>query len=217
MSGHPKLEVLSGYHDGELGRAERTELESHLAICGECQQRLNGLRRMSERLSRLEGLEPPDELRASLDRRVAELGVSRDLIQRLEATIRGIPLQPSLAVIFSLIIALAVIMFLFVHGVDRHRRGLPVRLEPAATSEIPAKPAAGVRRVAGRTFERTEQGWREQGLKADRVDRRIVSESEAGRAWLARHPALAALARLPGHVRLTVDGKIVELVNPVAP
>ncbi len=217
MSEHPKFEILSGYHDGELEHAERERIENHLASCGQCRHRLDGVRGLSARLNRLATLEPPDELRGRLERRVADLEVRKDPVQRLESMLRGVPLQPSLAVIFALIIALAVIMFLFVHGVDRHRRGLPVRLEPAASSEAPEKPSATIRQLAGRTFEHTDQGWREQGLKGDRIEQMVLSASAPGRRWLARHPSLVPVSRLPGRVLLEVDGHVVELVNPAPP
>lgn len=219
MSEHPNVEILSGYHDGELGPAKRAEIERHLASCGHCRHRLNGLQEVSMRLGQLGSLEPPVALRTTLERRLRDREVSKDPVQRLEATLRSLSLQPSLAVIFALIIALAVIMFLFVHGVDRHRRGLPVHLERAPSSEAGSGGSAGVRYLAGRAFVPLPggRGWSERGLEGSKVDERVETASRAGRLWLASHPELEALTRLSGTVRFSVDGRVVELVNPGSP
>ncbi|HKI85156.1 MAG TPA: zf-HC2 domain-containing protein, partial [Thermoanaerobaculia bacterium] len=182
MNEHPNVEILSGYHDGELEAAKRRELELHLASCDRCRHRLSGLRQVSLSLGRLGSLEPPADLRTSLERRLGDRKMAKDPIQRLEATLRGLSLQPSLAVVFALIIALAIIMFLFVHGVDRHRRGLPVHLERAPSSEAGSEEHAGVRHLAGRTFVpmAAGRGWSEEGLDGRKVDKRVKTASPAG-------------------------------------
>ena len=56
------------YHQGELASQERLEFEQHLAVCAECQQELNSLRRLDQLTSNVPQLELPPELAASLVR-----------------------------------------------------------------------------------------------------------------------------------------------------
>jgi anti-sigma factor RsiW len=59
------------YLDGELGPAERTELEAHLATCPVCPGILEAERRLSGALGALPGLEPSGDFEARFWARVA--------------------------------------------------------------------------------------------------------------------------------------------------
>ena len=55
---HPRVELLSTYLDERLEESDRRGLESHLEECSECHQRLQGMRRVMQRLESLDRQAP---------------------------------------------------------------------------------------------------------------------------------------------------------------
>ena len=67
---HPSEIALNDYVDDALGRAERAEIERHLATCAECRQTVDDLRELGRRVASLEPMQPPprpDRRRASTE------------------------------------------------------------------------------------------------------------------------------------------------------
>ena len=75
MNCDPSAELLSAFIDGEIGSADREELEVHMAGCEGCRSRFGSLRALKHAVARLEGREgPPGAVRA----RVENLRFERD-------------------------------------------------------------------------------------------------------------------------------------------
>ena len=64
-------ENIAAYVDGELGPAERAELETHLASCGSCRELAAAEQRLGELFAALEPIEPPGEFEARFWARIA--------------------------------------------------------------------------------------------------------------------------------------------------
>lgn len=203
MTVHVSLEQLSSYLDLELAEPERFGLEHHLNDCASCRGRLDGLRSVVARLERLEQQAPPSELAFLVERRVAAEADRLGLQGRLERTIKTLFIQPSMTPIFGLVVALALILYLFSFGVARQQiRG--TRLV------VPVSPAAPVARmIAGREFIRTDGVWVERGLEPTAP----VTVLELG---VEIPVELLPFAGLGERVRLIQDGQVVEVVFPRA-
>jgi hypothetical protein len=65
-------ELLSAFHDNELGPEMRTAVEEHLDECPTCAQRLGELRQISLATRRLPEPIPPDQLGEKIEQRFAE-------------------------------------------------------------------------------------------------------------------------------------------------
>jgi anti-sigma factor RsiW len=70
MNRHATTEQLSAYLDRELGYVEVHQLEAHCAVCGECNTRLAGMRRVVHGLDRAGRAVPPAALRQQIRRQV---------------------------------------------------------------------------------------------------------------------------------------------------
>ena len=71
MSCAERRETLVAYLDRELGPAERTQLEAHLAGCETCRLALEAERRLSGALASLGAVEPPADFEARFWARIA--------------------------------------------------------------------------------------------------------------------------------------------------
>ena len=203
MTVHASLEQLSSYLDRELAERERVGVEEHLHDCASCRGRLDGLRSVIGRLERLELQAPPSDLSFLVERRVAAEADREGLQGRLERTIKTLFVQPALTPIFGLVVALALILYLFSFGVARQQARGTRLVVPV--SEAPAKSVE--RTIEGRRFTLTDGVWLEQGLDA--------STPVAVRELTSEVPAeLRPFAELGARVRLLLDGRPVELVFP---
>ena len=203
MTVHASLVRLSSYLDSEMVERDRLELEGHLEGCPSCQQRLDGLRGVVARLERLEHKAPPQDLAVLVERRVALEAERIGLGRRLEETFKTFLVQPSLTPVFGLVVALALILYLFSFGVARHSARGTRLVVPSS-----AQPVARVVTVAGREFVSVEGVWAERGLEStaavEVLDYRMVEA-----------PAeLRPFAELGGPVRLTYRGRPVEVLFP---
>lgn len=60
---HQKIkELISSYHDGELDREERKEVEEHLAKCEECRRAYEELSRFEEVMGKMQLKKPQKEM-----------------------------------------------------------------------------------------------------------------------------------------------------------
>lgn len=65
-------ELLSGYLDGELDRAQKEEVEQHLRECEKCRNELMELERLDQQVRTLEVEEPSREFFFQLNRRIMQ-------------------------------------------------------------------------------------------------------------------------------------------------
>lgn len=202
MTVHASLEKLSSYLDAELASGARVELEAHLSDCSTCRHRLDGLRRVVARLERLEQQAPPAELALLVERRVAAEAGRDGLRERLEQTVKTFLVLPSLTPIFGLVVALALILYLFSFGLARHQAP-GTRLVVPVSEPAPDAP----RMIAGRDFERVGDVWVERGLGAAQPEERLDFRGDS-----APPTVLAPFAELGGPVRLAHEGRVIELV-----
>ncbi len=204
MTVHASLEQLSSYLDAELARRERAELEGHLSGCPTCRRRLDGLRGVVARLERLEQQAPPRDLAVLVERRVAvETGRPR-LGTRLEETVKTFLVQPSLTPIFGLVVALALILYLFSFGVARQQERGTRLVVPA-----PAPESVVVRTIEGREFALSGEIWIERGLE------KVASFETLDLSAAETLPdELEPFAQLGGRVILTHEGRPVMAVFP---
>jgi anti-sigma factor RsiW len=225
MTAHATAETLSSYLDGELASPDRAAVERHIAACPGCRGRLDSLRRVVDNLRRIERAAPPPTLAQHVQRRVALEGDGGSLVARLEERMRRLPVASSLGTSFAVVLALAAILYLYAHGLDRRGdRSVPVVVPSReAAREFAAANAhrdpASVR-LDGVVFVLEGGRWVEGGLVgplatgAVAVAETVDPASEAGTAGLAGRPELAA--RLAGGEAAVVrDGdRAVELRPP---
>lgn len=222
---HATVEQLSAYLDAEVSERERRRVDEHLRGCESCRQRLAGLRSVAAGLRGLEAGRPPAELGYLVERQVAAAGPQQTLSERLESTARRLRLQPVLAPVFGVVLALAVILYLFAAGVARDRER-PTRLiigpsagaadegEPAAPAAAPRPPARVAaplesREVAGRLFDRAGEWWVERGLPEGTEVERLEAVALDPEAAAALEP-FRDLRR----ARLLHHRRVVEVIYP---
>jgi anti-sigma factor RsiW len=215
MTHHSSVEQLSIYLDDRLGEPERRRLERHLAACDDCRRRLAGMRRVVQGLERLERTAPPPQLAHQVEQRIGLEAGRQRLLERVERRLNLMMAQPSILPTFALVIALAVIVYLFAYGLERHQqRGVPVILEPPAGNM--GQELAESREVEGRVFEPRDGGWREQGSAGATPTLVLDLTTPDGRPkWIERYPELGGLSReLDGRVVLRLEEEWVEVILP---
>lgn len=140
---HPRVESLSAYMDEQLAETERRRLEQHLETCSECHRRLQGMRRVVERLQTLDRQAPPPYLGYQL-RRLAAVEAQRPaLVEKLEAGARRFTSQAAVVPVFAVVLALCLIIYLLSWGVhQQEQRRVPVILEGEQVPLVQEPPAA---------------------------------------------------------------------------
>lgn len=208
MTVHASLEQLSSYLDAELVERERVDVEEHLSECDGCRSRLAGLRGVVTRLESLDHQAPPADLAFLVERRVAMEADRTGLRAALEETVKTFMLQPSLTPIFGLVVALALIFYLFSFGVAREQAGGTRLVVPPPVADSAPSPGA-TRTIDGREFRHSGELWIESGLEP-------VTTIEALDLTGAESvpPELAPFAELGGTVWLTYEGRAVAVVFP---
>jgi anti-sigma factor RsiW len=209
MSRHATAEVLSAYLDDELGDAASRRLADHLEGCDDCRARLSSLRRVVNGLRRLERTAPPPVLAQEVERRLALSGRPAGRFERLEERLRGLPQSSSVFFTFALVVALAWLLFLFAHGVDRSQRPRTALVlgSPPTAPELTGE-VRETRQAAGRTFDLVDGVWRQRGLERKLAEFDVDAGSDAGREILAVYPDLATLG---DRILLQLEGSVVEL------
>ncbi|HVS62488.1 MAG TPA: zf-HC2 domain-containing protein [Thermoanaerobaculia bacterium] len=195
---HLPGEVLSAYIDEELTAPERREAEDHLGHCADCQDRLEGLRRVAGGLRSLERVAPPAMLEHGLRRHLAIDAKERGLRGRLEErSLAPRRLPTHFGLVFATVLAFAVILYLFAQALDVRQNG---SIGAVGAEFEGARPAVA--------FERDGALWRQERVLGEPA--RIVEvESEEGRRLLADLPALLALIEGSEGVVLEIDGEVV--------
>ena len=205
---HGNVEVLSSFVDGELEAPLRRAVESHLADCPPCRERISGLRRVVDELQALEAVAPPAGLSGRV-RRAALLDANRAGGLRWSAeSLRRWTGQPLLLPLFGVVTAMAVLMYLFTAWSDRAER--PGTRLIVGSQRAPVAPPAvegTVTRLAERTFERVDGRWIERG-----VDPGAVVETLDLRRPVAGSAELEAFRPLGGSVVLRDGDRVVEVL-----
>lgn len=134
MSAHLNIEVLSTYLDDQVSSDERGPLEAHLRSCQQCQEKLTGLRRVSQRLAKLERSAPPAHVVQELAFFIARKEQKIGLAEKLERALGRVTLQLSLLPLFAVVVALALIAYLLSWGVgSRSSSSVPVIFDTTGT------------------------------------------------------------------------------------
>lgn len=210
---HATIEDLSAYLDEQLAVADKARVEFHLASCGDCRARFDGLRRVSRSLGRLERLAPPSSLDQMVARRIALEGDKPHWLDRIESGLLYAQRQSSFLALFAVVVALAAMSVFLVQAVDRRRNAtIPVLFgDPAGL----LSPISEIRRLAGRELMRGREGWVETGLAVIAPGERVVVHRDAADpVWgelLAAHPEFAELADLETPIVLEIEGVVVEI------
>lgn len=216
-----RSELLSAYLDGELAAEEEERVEELLDERPEMRAELDGMRRVIGHLRHVERVAPPQTLDMAVTRRIALDGDRRSLLDRVEDGMTGIGggKQSHIFSMFALVIALVAIVYFFAQGVHDAGRGLiPVIFdEPPAMQDADLETARQVV-VAGSLFRRHDDEhegalWVEDGVAPDAEAELVLLGSERGERLLEEHPELHGVALL-GHVKVRVDGEVVELLDP---
>lgn len=214
MTVHPDVEILSTYLDRELGRREQSQVEEHLERCDDCREKLSGLQKVVKNLQALERLAPPQHLGTHLHR-LASLEICQPtLTQRLEQRVSRFSLQPSVAPIFAIVVALIVIIYMLSWGLHRQATGrIPVHLESEVTESatVEGQGMGSSRQIAGRAFTLEAGIWIEEGLEGQTVAETMSSSDPRAPAWLADTPELQEITALGDRVQLMMGDRVVEI------
>lgn len=216
-----RQELLSAYLDGELRPEEEKDVEALLEQEPEAREQLEVMRRVAGHLRHVDRLKPPQTLDMAVTRRIALEGEHRSLLDRIEdgmATLGGAR-QSHLFFLFAVVVALAVIILFFSHGLQKSQNGLiPVVFdEPAELEDADLSTARQVV-VGGALFQRHEDRhrgtlWVEDGLTPEAEAELVPLGSERADELMAQFPELRGIALL-GHVKVEVGGRVLELLDP---
>jgi hypothetical protein len=204
MNRHATAEELSAYLDQELEPPRLRLVRGHLEACEDCRRRADGLARVVRDLRALERQAPPPVLGQHLLERVHRQPRPRTLVEKLEGRLTTIPSQSSITFLFALVLAFAVLMYVFSGLLDRHERNQTSILRP------PLPPP--VVEVAGRSFEPWQGGWRQTNLDRTQKPLPVAAEDPAGAELLARYPDLEELLRTARWVLLQDGDRTVRLL-----
>lgn len=211
MIDHLTVETLSAHLDRELAPEERNRVEEHLGACSDCRRELDGLRRTVERLRDLERLAPPEIIGSQIRRRVA-LETEGARPGRLRRRRFRIPVESSSLLTFSLVVALAAILYLFAGALEDRRTGtIPVDLGPRTESGSRAE-------VPSREWVWTGAEWRAEEL-AETVLGDVREVRRGTPSWVdlqTRHPELEALPESDRKILVGLDGGGRLLVVPAS-
>lgn len=226
---HLDSELLSAYLDEEVESKERPEIEDHLQSCLDCRRHLEGLRRVTDSLHRLERASPPPILDAAIQRHIVlERRSGLSGLWQANDRLRG-ALSSHVATMFALVFALAVILYLFSSAVERRSQQEPILVPvletapaPVGATDLSKESPAGEAlsdtvSVGSRTFDRRANGWWQRGLSHSVGDgsdpRTIAGDSAEARALFADEPRLERLLADGGALVLELEGAVVEIVR----
>jgi anti-sigma factor RsiW len=212
-----ETELLSAYLDDALEAGERRAVEKMLAESPATLARLEGLRRITSAVARLERLAPPPSIDAPTIRRLAALEDRRGLFDKLEDSLPSWQRSSHLLLLFALITAFSVLIYLFADATWHARQGLlPVSLDPPPEHRTEDLSKAHTVYVNGRLFARHGRIWIEDGLDPAVPARTLVADGREGARLLAERPDLRGLLALD-EVILRHDGEIIRLIAAERP
>lgn len=206
MNRHATPTVLSSYLDEQVSAEEARWIEEHLGACGECRERLEGLRRVVRGLRDLEPVKPPPGLGLELQRHLARATPPFAERGPLDARSSRSVMQPVILASLGVVLALAVIMLLFLQALQG-RSGNEGVVAPKTSPEISGQAEVV---VGERSFRRTPMGWIETSLTvAEIAAARQVTRREIRGAEAADVDRL--LDELTGELTLRVDGEVLRV------
>ena len=211
MSGHCEVETLSAWLDDALDADEAARVATHLGRCPDCSTELADLRRVVAGLRALERLPPPPALAIEVGRRTSLSRRRPGLTARLADGREAI--QPSVGLLFALVVAFALIGGLAVLGPQlRQERTLPVMFHDTPEATTAALPAAGMPlEVAGRRLVWDGELWREEASEGV-AGRQLTIGSPEWARWLEREPLLVELETLAAPVDVRDGDELVRVV-----
>lgn len=222
MTSHPKVEDLSTYLDSRLTGAESRRVEAHLERCDSCRHRLRSMQAVVRKLAALERQSPPASISNQLSRLSSLRGSRPTLVERLEEGASRLNSESSIFSMFGVVVALIVIIYLLTWAFYREQESaLPVGLESetAVVEQSPGSSSPSLEDegsahgwvIAGRTFDLIGNTWMERGLD---VEAEVVERSAGDpgiRQLLEEHPELRDPAAPGRKVRLSFEGRVVEI------
>lgn len=217
MTAHVSTELLSAYLDQELAVEKARQLEAHLESCSDCHSRLQGMRRVVSNLRHLDRMAPSSTLDQLVMRRIALADEPKGWLDRLESSLPSYQRQSSMLALFSVVIALALIVFLFLYALQIRQNGsIEVRFDDPAW-ESGTQPQAGSQTegsqltAGGLSFELHDGRWIEKGLDPSIEARKVGRGSEDAADLAARHPEIEPLVDIEEPIVFEVDGEVIEL------
>jgi anti-sigma factor RsiW len=212
-----ETELLSAYLDNALEAGERSHVEQLLRENPTVVARLEGLRRVTSSLARLERRALPPTLDLGTIQRLASLEDRRGLLDRLEDSLPSWQRSSNLLLLFALITAFSVMTYLLADATWNERQGLiPVVLDPPPEHRVQDLSRARTVYVNGRLFERTARVWIEAGIDPAAPAREVSASGREGSRLLASRPDLRGLLAL-GEVVLRHENEIIRLVAAKRP
>lgn len=214
MRPEARAELISAYLDNELRGEEAQRFEQLLAEDESVRQEVAGMRHVVSNLRHLERMSPPQTLNQHVARRIALDGEHRSLLDRIEGGLPGIQTLSSNFLMFALVFAFAVIIYMFSLHL-KHNSNVPVVFETEAQGPIVQRIESATSVLMGsRLLLKQDDGrWVEDGLSPEQVAGAevIKVDSVVGRETLERHPELQGLTVLGDAVIRLRDEEVVEL------
>lgn len=212
MTAHVSAELLSAYLDQELAAHEAQELEAHLESCPECNARMEGMRRVVFSLGHLERMAPPSTLDQLVMRRVAIAGEQKGWLDRLEGSLPSYQRQSNMLALFSVVIALALIVFSFLYALKIRQSGvIEVRFDDPVWESVGEPSEVKHLSVGDMAFELQGERWVEKGLDPE-IEARIVERGAPEAAELTKlHPALEPLLEIEKPTVFQLGDEVIEL------
>lgn len=213
MSQQARAELISAYLDNELQGEEAERFEKLMAEDDSVRQEVEGMRHVVSNLRHLERMAPPPTLNQHVARRIALAGEQPSLMDRIEGGLAGIQAPSNNFLMFSLVFALAIIVYLFAVYLNQDSQ-LPVVFDAPASEGSLNKEFEGATSVlmGSRLFLNDGHRWIEDGVTAEEVERAqvIQADSPEGRRLLEQNPDLKGLTLL-GDAVFRLQGEIIEL------
>ena len=213
MSREARAELISAYLDNELQGEEAQRFEQLLAEDESVRREVEGMRHVVSNLRHLERMAPPPTLNQHVARRIALAGEQRNLLDRLEDGLSAVHTPSNTFLMFALVFALTIIVYLFSLLLSHNNQVSVVFDAPPKGALVERLDGATSVLMGSRLFLRAEDGrWIEDGLTAGEIAgaQLIPADSPAGRELLEHHPDLKGLIVL-GDAVFRWQGGIIEL------
>ena len=213
MRQEARAELISAYLDNELRGEEAERFRKLLDEDESVRREVEGMRSVVSNLQHLQRMAPPPTLDQHVARRIALAGEHRSLLDRIEGGLTGVQAPSNNFLMFALVFALAIIVYLFSVHLDQGST-LPVVFEADRKSPIVENIENATSVLMGsRMFLKQEDGrWVEDGLSAEEVAsaQTVKADSAAGRELLENNPDLKGLTLL-GDAIFRLHDDVIEL------
>lgn len=216
MRQEARAELISAYLDNELQGEDAERFQKLLAEDESVRREVEGMRSVVSNLRHLERMAPPPTLDHHVARRIALAGEHRSLLDRIEGGLAGVQSPSNNFLMFALVFALAIIVYLFSAHLGKDSM-VPVVFEadPQAPIVEDIENATSVL-MGSRLFLRHKDGrWVEDGLSEQDIAaaQTVQVDSAVGRELLEHHPDLKGLTLLGDAIFRLHEGEdgIIEL------